>query len=118
MLSHLFLGFLGQKYPIFVLMSENWCMSEIRCTSVTAVFIGRRKISWNETFWVNSLTKNLVLRRTTNPKFLVVLTYYLVVQDARTIEFCCPAANGNKVLCLVAEGEGGNRGGRDATGER
>ena len=34
MLSHLFLGFVGQKYTIFVLMSENWCMSEIRCTSV------------------------------------------------------------------------------------
>ena len=34
--------------------------------------------------------KNLVVRRTTRPQFLVVLTYFLVADDARTLEFCYP----------------------------
>ena len=34
--------------------------------------------------------KNLVVRRTTGPQFLVVLTYFLVAKDARTLEFCYP----------------------------
>ena len=34
--------------------------------------------------------KNLVVRRTTRPQFLVVLTYFLVAEDARTLEFCYP----------------------------
>ena len=41
--------------------------------------------------------------------FLHFSSYFYAVQLS---------VNGNKVLCLVAEGEGGNRGGRDATGER
>ena len=34
--------------------------------------------------------KNLVFRRTTRSQFLVVLTYFLVAEDARTLEFCYP----------------------------
>ena len=44
------------------------------------------KICWDE----NSFTKNLVVRRTTRPQFLVVLTYFLVAEDARMLEFCNP----------------------------
>ena len=63
-------------------------------SSHTAVFVGKRKttlkICCDEHFWVNSFTKNLVVRRTTRPQFLVVLTYVLVTKDARTFEFCYP----------------------------
>ena len=38
--------------------------------------------------------KNLVVRRTTRPQFLVVLTYFLVAEDARMFEFCYPAQVG------------------------
>ena len=48
-------------------------------------------ICWDEHFWVNSFTTHLVVRRTTRPQFLVVLTYFLVAEDARTLEFCYPA---------------------------
>ena len=41
-------------------------------------------------FFVNSFTKYLVVRRTTWPQFLVVLTYFLVAVDTRTLEFCYP----------------------------
>ena len=34
------------------------------------------------------LQKKLVVRRTTRSQFLVVLTYVLVAEDARTLEFC------------------------------
>ena len=34
--------------------------------------------------------KNLVVRRTTRPQFLVVLAYFLIAEDARTLEFCYP----------------------------
>ena len=37
---------------------------------------------------VNSFTKNLVVRRTTRPEFLVVLAYFLVAEDPRRLEFC------------------------------
>ena len=40
--------------------------------------------------WSILLQKNLVVRRTTRPQFLVDLTYFLVVKDARTLEFCYP----------------------------
>ena len=36
---------------------------------------------------LGQFTKNLVVRRTTRPQFLVVLTYFLVAEDARTLEF-------------------------------
>ena len=32
--------------------------------------------------------KNLVVRRTTRPQIVVVLTYFLVAEDTRTLEFC------------------------------
>ena len=35
-------------------------------------------------------TKNLVVKRTTTPQFLVVLTYVLVAVDVRTLEFFYP----------------------------
>ena len=42
------------------------------------------------------------------PKFLVVLTYFLVAEDARTLEFCYPESFINveelsvmKVCCIV-----------------
>ena len=35
-------------------------------------------------------TKNLVVRRTTRPHILAVLTYFLVAEDTRTLEFCYP----------------------------
>ena len=35
-----------------------------------------------DNFWVTSFTKNLVVRRTTKPQFLVVLIYCLVAEDA------------------------------------
>ena len=39
---------------------------------------------WDEHFWVNSFTKNLVIRRTTSwPQFLVVLTYFVLSQMTR-----------------------------------
>ena len=36
----------------------------------------------------------VVVRRTTRPQFLFVLTQLLVVEDKRTLEFCYP------VLCV------------------
>ena len=36
------------------------------------------------------LSESLVVRRTTRPQFLVVLTYFLVAEDERTLEFCYP----------------------------
>ena len=41
-------------------------------------------------FFGSILTKNLVVRRTTRPQFLVILTYFLVAEDARMLEFCYP----------------------------
>ena len=44
-------------------------------SSHTALFVGKRKITcWDENFSVNSFIKNLVVRRTTRPQLLVVLT--------------------------------------------
>ena len=43
--------------------------------------------------------KNVVVRRTTRPQFLVVLTYFLVAKDVRTLEFCYP--------CKVCDNPGG-----------
>ena len=40
------------------------------------------KICWDENCWVNSFTKNRVVRRTTRPQYLVVLTYFLIGEDA------------------------------------
>ena len=40
--------------------------------------------------------KNLVARRATRPQFLVVLTYLLVAEDARTLEFCYPGTSKQK----------------------
>ena len=69
-------------------------------SSHTAVFVDKRKITrkicWDENCWVNSFKKNLVVR-TTRPQFLVVLTYFLVAEDARTLEFCYPALT---VCCM------------------
>ena len=45
---------------------------------------------WDESIWVNSFTKNLVVSRTTRPQYLVVLTYFWVAEDARTLKFCYP----------------------------
>ena len=60
-------------------------------SSHTAVFVDKGKICWDEYLWVNSFPpKKMVVRRTTSPQFLVVLTYLLVVEDARTLEFCYP----------------------------
>ena len=56
--------------------------------------------------------KNLVVRRTTRPQFLVFLTYFLVAEDARTLEFCYPdVANGlvtNYVEGRATKREGGH----------
>ena len=68
-------------YVVLVLILLFWLVGE-RC---------KRKICWDEHFWVNSFTKNLVVRRTTGPQLLVVLTYFLVAKDARALEFCYPA---------------------------
>ena len=35
--------------------------------------------------------KKLVVRRTTRPQLFVVLTYFFVAEDVRTLEFCYPA---------------------------
>ena len=59
-------------------------------SSHTAVFVGKRKICWDENFGVNSFTKILLVRRTTRPHFLVVLISFLVAEDTRTLEFCYP----------------------------
>ena len=43
-------------------------------------------------FW-SILSQNIwlsVVSRTTRPQFLVVLTYFLVAVDTRTVEFCYP----------------------------
>ena len=40
------------------------------------------------------LQKSLVVRRTIRPQFLVVLTYFVVAEDTRTLEFCYPAHTG------------------------
>ena len=68
-------------------------------SSHTAVFIGKRKIKicWDDNFWVNSFKKNLVARLTIKPQFMVVLTYFLVTEDARTLEFCYP----DETICLI-----------------
>ena len=55
------------------------CSSVCGTSSHTAVFVGKRKI-----------TKNLVVKKTTRPHFLVVLTYFLVAEDATMLEFCYP----------------------------
>ena len=41
--------------------------------------------------------KNLVVRRTTRPQFLVVLTYFFIAKDVRTLEFCYPGS----YLCSI-----------------
>ena len=55
---------------------------------------------WDDIFLVNSFTKNLEVRRTARPQFLVVLTYSLVIEDARTLEFCYPAHVANAITIL------------------
>ena len=47
--------------------------------------------------------KEMIVRLTTRPQFLVVLTYFLVAEDARMLEFCMPAQHG--------EGDRGEPGG-------
>ena len=42
----------------------------------------------DENLKVNSFTQKFW--RTTRPQFLVILTYFLVAEDARTLEFCYP----------------------------
>ena len=51
------------------------------------------------------LSESLVVRRTTRPQFLVVLTYFLVAGDERTLEFCYPG-----------HAEGGGGGGTNNSG--
>ena len=48
--------------------------------------------------------KNLVVRRTTRPQFLVVLTYFLVAEDARTLEFCYPAIRSSTISKQMKRG--------------
>ena len=50
--------------------------------------------------------KNLVVRRTTRPQFLVVITYLLVTEDTRTLEFCYPACTCNRLHYTIDAYEG------------
>ena len=50
----------------------------------------------------------MVIRRTTRPQFLVVLTYFLVAEDARTLEFCYPDWAGRGWVKRGKEEEIGN----------
>ena len=49
-----------------------------------------QRISMDDHFKNIFLTKYLVVGRTTRSEFLVVLTHFLVIEDTRTREFCCP----------------------------
>ena len=43
--------------------------------------------------------KKLVVRRTTRPQFLVVLTCFLVAENVRTLGFCYPVSTNEVVEC-------------------
>ena len=45
--------------------------------------------------------KNLVVRRTTRPQFLVVLTFFLVAEDVRTLEFCYPVNHPTRLRLAI-----------------
>ena len=58
------------------------------------MFVGKGKGENKEFVWriifKIFFPKYLVVRRTTRPQFLVVLTHFLVVEDTRIREFCYP----------------------------
>ena len=50
-----------------------------------------QRICMDDNFQNSFLQKYLGVRRTTKSELLVVLIQFLVVEDTRTREFCCPA---------------------------
>ena len=70
----------------FVLSSKNdICLFENERVRIKT----SKEFVWTTIFKILS-QKYLVVRRTTRPQFLVVLTQFLVVEDTRTRKFCYP----------------------------